>query len=99
MFKLTSKLSMKIKIGKKIRQKEGFLAFIPNIFPPEGIFDLPKTILLKTAEADRLIGKLDGITHLLPDVDFFISMFVFFNASIHALTVLNVVLMLPEVLL
>ncbi len=67
---------MKIKIGKKIRQKEGFLAFIPNIFPPEGIFDLPKTILLKTAEADRLIGKLDGITHLLPDVDFFISMFV-----------------------
>lgn len=67
---------MKIEIGKKIKQKEGFLAFVPNPFPPKGIFDLPKAILLKTAKADRLIGKLDGITHLLPDVDFFISMFI-----------------------
>ncbi|MFA4815337.1 MAG: Fic family protein [Candidatus Gracilibacteria bacterium] len=67
---------MKIEIGKKIKQKEGFSAFIPNPFPPKELFDLPKTILLKAAEADRLIGKLDGITHLLPDVDFFISMFV-----------------------
>lgn len=67
---------MKIKIGKKVKQKNGFLAFIPNPFPPKGIFDLPQKILLKTAEADRLIGKLDGITQLLPDVDFFITMFV-----------------------
>jgi len=67
---------MKIEIGKKIKQKEGFLAFIPNPFPPKELFDLPKTILFKTAEAERLIGKLDGITQLLPDVDFFISMFV-----------------------
>src|SRR3990167_9084201 len=67
---------MKIKIGKKVKQKEGFLAFIPNPFPPKELFDLSKTTLLKTAEADRLVGKLDGITHLLPDIDFFISMFV-----------------------
>lgn len=66
---------MKIEIGKKLKQKEGFSAFIPNPFPPKGIFDLPQEILLKTAEADRLIGKLDGITQLLPDVDFFITMF------------------------
>lgn len=67
---------MKIEIGKKVKQKEGFSAFIPNPFPPNGIFDLPQEIMLKTAEADRLIGKLDGITQLLPDVDFFIKMFV-----------------------
>lgn len=67
---------MKIEIGKKVKQKEGFLAFIPNPFPPNSIFDLPQAILLKTAKADRLIGKLDGITQLLPDVDFFIKMFV-----------------------
>lgn len=67
---------MKIEIGKKVKQKEGFLAFIPNAFPPDGIFNLPQAILLKTAKADRLIGKLDGITQLLPDVDFFIKMFV-----------------------
>jgi len=67
---------MKIEIGRKVKQKEGFLAFVPNPFPPKDIFDLPQEILFKTAEADRLIGKLDGITQLLPDVDFFISMFV-----------------------
>ena len=67
---------MKIEIGKKVKQKEGFLAFVPNPFPPNGIFDLPQVILLKTAKADRLIGKLDGITQLLPDLNFFIKMFV-----------------------
>lgn len=67
---------MKIEIGKKVKQKEGFSAFVPNPFPPNGIFDLPQAILLKTAKADRLIGKLDGITQLLPDVEFFIKMFV-----------------------
>lgn len=72
---------MKIEIGKNIKQKKGFDAFIPNPFPPNGSFDFPQTILLKTAEADRLVGKLDGITHILPDVDFFLSMFVAKDAA------------------
>lgn len=72
---------MKIEIGKIMKQKEGFLAFVPNPFPPEGAFKFPQTILLKTAEADRLVGKLDGITHTLPDVDFFLSMFVAKDAA------------------
>jgi Fic family protein len=72
---------MKIEIGKKVKQKEGFSAFIPNPFPPKGVFDLPQEILLKTAKADRLVGKLDGITQLLPEVDFFIKMFVVKDAE------------------
>lgn len=67
---------MDIEIGKTVKQKEGFPAFIPNPFPPEGLFVLPQSILIKAAEADRLVGKLDGITHTLPDVDFFLRMFV-----------------------
>lgn len=66
----------KIEIGKLVKQKEGFSAFIPVSFPPKGIFVLPQDILIKAAEAARLIGKLDGITHTLPDVDFFLHMFV-----------------------
>jgi len=68
--------TMNIEIGKTVMQREGFSAFIPNPFPPEGLFDLPQSILIKAAEADRLVGKLDGITHTLPDVDFFLHMFV-----------------------
>src|SRR3989344_1141898 len=67
---------MKIDIGKNIKQKDDFLSFIPTRFPPKGGFKVPQKILLKLAEADRLVGKLDGITHSLPDVDFFLSMFV-----------------------
>lgn len=67
---------MAIEIGKNIKQPGGFSAFIPNPFPPKGLFDLPQNILIKAAEADRLVGKLDGITHTLPDVDFFLYMFV-----------------------
>lgn len=67
---------MKIEIGKNIKQKDGFSAFVPSIFPSEGLLNLSQEILIKAAEADRLVGKLDGITHTLPDVDFFLSMFV-----------------------
>ncbi|MFA6436807.1 MAG: Fic family protein [Candidatus Paceibacterota bacterium] len=67
---------MKIEIGKNIKQKEGYSAFTPSFFPPERIFDVSPAIFIKAAEADRLIGKLDGITHTLPDVNFFLNMFV-----------------------
>lgn len=67
---------MSIEIGKIMKQKEGYAAFMPSPFPPKGIFDLSNPILIKAAEADRLVGKLDGITHTLPDVEFFLSMFV-----------------------
>ncbi len=72
---------MNVEIGKNIKQKEGFCAFVPNSFPPKGIFSTSQNILLKVAEADRLIGKLDGITHTLPDVDFFLRMFVVKDAT------------------
>lgn len=72
---------MLVEIGKIVRQKEGFSAFVPNAFPTKGILDLPPALLIKAAEADRLVGKLDGITHTLPDVDFFLSMFVAKDAT------------------
>jgi len=72
---------MNIEIGKDTKQKEGFSAFTPNPFPPKGIFELSTAILIKAAEADRLIGKLDGITHTLPDLEFFLHMFVAKDAA------------------
>ncbi len=64
-----------IKIGELKEQKEGFKAFIPAPFPPKGSFEFDSKILKKVDEATRLLGKLDGITKLLPDVDFFLSMY------------------------
>jgi len=64
-----------IKIGSNIEQKEGFRAFIPCPFPPKEGFNFDPKILKKNNEATRLLGKLDGTTKLLPDVDFFLLMY------------------------
>lgn len=64
-----------IEIGKNIQQPGGFKAFVLNSFPPKGGFDFDSAILKKNDQATRLLGKLDGITKLLPDADFFLLMY------------------------
>ncbi len=65
-----------MKIGSLIQQPDGYKAFIPDRFPPkEPIILNPKTQQLH-AKAALLLGKLDGITQLLPDLDFFIFMYI-----------------------
>lgn len=66
----------KIEIGKNIQQIAGYKAFIPNKFPPEEGFSFDSSILKKNEQATRLLGKLDGITKLLPDIDFFLWMYI-----------------------
>jgi Fic family protein len=65
-----------MEIGKLVQQPTGYIAFIPNEFPlDEGIILGIKTQQLH-AKAILLLGKLDGITQLLPDLDFFILMYI-----------------------
>ena len=59
-----------IEIGKFITQQGGFRAFIPNPFPPKDGFEFSPAILKKDSQATRLLGKLDGITKLLPEFIF-----------------------------
>lgn len=64
------------KIGRYVEQKGGFRAFTPFPFPPKGGFIISPKLYKKHEEAIRLVGKLDGITRLLPDKDFFLLMFI-----------------------
>ncbi len=64
-----------INIGTLRAQPGGFKAFIPGQFPPKEGFGLDVKLLKKNDEATRLLGKLDGITKLLPDQDFFLLMY------------------------
>ncbi|MGH7900807.1 MAG: Fic family protein, partial [Thermodesulfobacteriota bacterium] len=52
-----------------------YKAFVPEPFPPKKGFSFSSKLISKTATASLLLGKLDGITQLLPDVDFFIFMY------------------------
>lgn len=71
----------KVRIGQYVQQKEGFKAFIPNDFPPKNDLGLDNKLVAKHTEAVRLLGKLDGITALLPDKDWFLTMFIRKDAS------------------
>ncbi len=65
-----------MKIGKKILQPTGYMAFIPYKFPPAEQIVLSSKTQQLHAKAALMIGKLDGITQLLPDLDFFIFMYI-----------------------
>lgn len=65
----------KYKIGTNIGQKGGFKSFVLSQFPPKDGFSFDPKILKRNDEATRLLGKLDGITKLLPDSDFFLLMY------------------------
>ena len=64
-----------MKIGEFVQQKEGFKAFVPARFPPGEPLTLSKQTEQLHARASLLVGKLDGVTQLLPDIDLFIFMY------------------------
>lgn len=64
-----------MQIGKYIKQPSGYKAFTLDPFPPESGFQFSSELIKLASEATLFLGKLDGITHLLPDVDFFIYMY------------------------
>lgn len=65
-----------MKIGKLIQQPSGYQAFIPDKFPPKEQIVLSSKTQQLHAKAAFMLGKLDGITQLLPDLDFFIFMYI-----------------------
>ena len=65
-----------MKIGKLVQQPTGYKAFIPDTFPPGEQITLPTKTQQLHAKAVLMLGKLDGITQLFPDLDFFIFMYI-----------------------
>jgi Fic family protein len=61
--------------GVYVRQPQGFRAFIPAELPPHPGIDLGQLTEL-LSEADRAIGRLDGVSATLPNPDLFVAMYV-----------------------
>lgn len=69
--------STDITIGNYVRQPTGYSAFIPETFPPQlPLNQFSNETLVALDKASHAVGKLDGITQLLPDLDFFLYMYV-----------------------
>ncbi|MEA2007385.1 MAG: Fic family protein [Patescibacteria group bacterium] len=71
----------KVKICRKVKQPDDYIASIPHLFPADELFDIPQNLLNKATKAERLVGKLDGITQTLPDIEFFLRMFSYKDAT------------------
>ena len=64
-----------VKAGRYIAQQTGYRAFIPAALPPDPPIRLdgPSTCLL--SEAHVALGRLDGVTAVLPNPDLFVAMY------------------------
>jgi Fic family protein len=65
-----------MKTGRYVKQAGGYRAFIPDDLPPKPplVIDHETTRLL--SDADRALGRLDGVASVLPNPDLFVAMYV-----------------------
>jgi Fic family protein len=62
--------------GLFVPQGGGHLAFLPKPLPPDPPLDLNPELLTLLERAGTDLGRLDGIARVVPDPDFFVSMYV-----------------------
>src|ERR1700745_1725530 len=65
-----------MRAGRYVKQIEGYRAFIPAPLPPDPPrgTDIEMSRLL--SDADRSLGRLDGVGSVLPNPDLFVAMYV-----------------------
>lgn len=61
--------------GQYVQQPAGYRAFIPSPLPidPPLRMDALQVLL---SEADQALGRLDGLTEIVPNADLFVAMYV-----------------------
>src|SRR5207247_11275688 len=65
-----------MRAGKYVKQLDGNRAFIPAPLPPEPPLTMDVELTRLLSEADHALGRLDGVTSVLPNPDLFVYMYV-----------------------
>ena len=63
-----------MRAGQYVRQIEGYQAFIPALLPPQPVPQPDPETLNFLSKADRALGRLDGVTSILPNPDLFVGL-------------------------
>lgn len=66
--------------GQFVNQPTGFRAFIPAPLPPEPPIHRDNEMDALLSAADTNLGRLDGVASILPDANFFVAMYVRYEA-------------------
>ncbi|KYF82932.1 cell filamentation protein Fic [Sorangium cellulosum] len=65
-----------MRAGRFVQQPTGYTAFEPSPLPPEPPVRLDGELLRLLSAADLALGRLDGITSILPNPNLFVAMYV-----------------------
>ena len=65
-----------MRAGDYVKQATGYEAFIPAPLPPDPTVKIDAELSRELSEADRTLGRLDGVATVLPNPDLFVSMYV-----------------------
>lgn len=62
--------------GRFVKQPQGYRAFIPAPLPPDPPIAMDANLAALLSRADQAVGRLDGVTQILPNPDLFVAMYV-----------------------
>ncbi|HMD97012.1 MAG TPA: Fic family protein [Terriglobia bacterium] len=65
-----------MRTGQYVKQATGYRAFIPAPLPPNPPVEMDPELTRLLSEADRSLGRLDGLATILPDPNLFVAMYV-----------------------
>ena len=68
--------SYAMRAGRSVKQPEGYTAFIPAPLPPDPPIQMDNELTRLLSDADRALGRLDGVSSILPNPDLFVAMYV-----------------------
>jgi Fic family protein len=62
--------------GRYVKQSGGYSAFIPETLLPLSPIPMDAELTKLLSDADRALGRLDGVASILPNPDLFVTMYV-----------------------
>ena len=65
-----------MRAGRYIQQSTDYRAFLPAPLPPDPPVAMDGALTRLLSDADRALGRLDGVASVLPDPDLFVAMYV-----------------------
>ena len=67
---------MQNRAGTFVRKSDGYDAFVPKKLPPEPPLHYDGEMIKLLSDADRKLGRLDGVSQVLPNPVLFVAMYV-----------------------
>jgi len=65
-----------MRAGRYVQQPAGYKAFIPAPLPPDPPVSIDMELTRLLSDADRALGRLDGVASVLPNPNLFVAMYV-----------------------